>query len=60
MASPLAAKVALFQNAINSKDLAQPRTYSTGKRIGKAYTRHKFDQRLHTQPGDRELLTLQR
>ncbi len=41
------------------KDLAQPRTYATGKRVGKAYTRHKFDQRLHTQPGDRELLTRQ-
>src|SRR5262249_34351829 len=39
------------------KDLAQPKIYATGKRAGQAYTRHKFEQRLHTQPGDRELLT---
>jgi ATP-dependent helicase YprA (DUF1998 family) len=41
------------------KDLAQAKTYASGKRSGQAYTRHKFDQRLHTQPGDRELLTRQ-
>lgn len=32
-------------------------TYKTGDRAGKEYTKHNWDRRLHTSPGDRELLT---
>ncbi|MCB9759436.1 MAG: DEAD/DEAH box helicase [Alphaproteobacteria bacterium] len=31
--------------------------YQSGKKKGKEYTRHNWDRRLHTSPGDRELLT---
>jgi hypothetical protein len=45
--------------AFFGKDLAQAKAYVSGKRVGKTYTKHNFEQRLHTQPGDRELLTRQ-
>jgi hypothetical protein len=46
--------------AFFGKDLAERRVYSgTGKRAGKEWTKYNFRQRLHTQPGDRELLTRQ-
>ena len=35
------------------------REYQTGKRKGKTYTEHHWPRRLHTQLGDRELLTRQ-
>jgi hypothetical protein len=33
--------------------------YRSGKKAGKEYTEHHWPKRLHTQPGDRELLTRQ-
>lgn len=38
---------------------ARRRTYRSGKRTGQEYTDHNWDQRLHTGPEDRELLTRQ-
>lgn len=35
----------------------EQRTWRSGKREGDEYTRRHWDQRLHTQPADRELLT---
>jgi hypothetical protein len=32
-------------------------TYKSGAKIGQSYTRHNWERRLCTQPGDRELLT---
>jgi ATP-dependent helicase YprA (DUF1998 family) len=39
------------------RGIAEQKTFQSGKRAGKDYTRHRWDQRLVTQPGDRELLT---
>lgn len=41
------------------KDLEEEQTYQSGQRQGQTYTRYHWSQRLHTQPGDRELLTRQ-
>ncbi|MBC5785976.1 DEAD/DEAH box helicase [Ramlibacter sp. USB13] len=38
---------------------ARRRTYQSGKRAGQEYTDHNWERRLHTGPGDRELLTRQ-
>jgi ATP-dependent helicase YprA (DUF1998 family) len=35
----------------------ETRTYQKGKKAGKTFTKHHWDKRLFTQPGDRELLT---
>jgi hypothetical protein len=42
-----------------AKDLEEKATYRSGKKAGKSYTKYHWDKRLHTQPGDRELLTRQ-
>ena len=41
------------------KEEARRATYQSGKRAGQEYTRHNWDKRLHTSPGDRELITRQ-
>jgi hypothetical protein len=46
-------------NAFYAKHEAHQTTYQSGKNAGKEYTRHNWDRRLHTVPGDRELLTRQ-
>ena len=43
--------------AFFGKDEEEEHTYKSGKKAGKTYTKHKWDKRLVTQPGDRELLT---
>ncbi len=40
-----------------AKDRAEKATYQSGKKKGKAYTKHNFSARLFTGPDDRELLT---
>lgn len=45
--------------AFYAKELEEEAVYQTGKRAGKAYTKHHWKQRLQTQPGDRELLMRQ-
>jgi hypothetical protein len=35
----------------------EKKTYQTGKKAGQSFTRHNWEKRLFTQPGDRELLT---
>ncbi len=42
-----------------AKHLEEEGVYRTGKKTGKSYTKYHWDKRLHTQPGDRELLTRQ-
>lgn len=42
-----------------AKSLEEQKTYATGTKTGREYKRYHWDQRLHTQPGDRELLTRQ-
>ncbi len=39
-----------------AKDRAEARTYRSGRRSGKPRTKHNWNERLHTQEGDRELL----
>jgi ATP-dependent helicase YprA (DUF1998 family) len=41
------------------KSLEEECVYASGKKAGKAYKKHHWDERLHTQPGDRELFTRQ-
>lgn len=36
---------------------ARQRTWQSGRRQGQTHTRHHWERRLHTAPGDRELLT---
>lgn len=43
--------------AFYARSEAQRATYLSGKNAGKEYTRHNWDRRFHTHPGDRELLT---
>jgi len=45
--------------AFYAKHEEQRATYQSGKNAGKEYTRYNWDRRLHTVPGDRELLTRQ-
>ncbi|MHB1327920.1 MAG: DEAD/DEAH box helicase, partial [Gemmatimonadales bacterium] len=45
--------------AFNAQHEARRRTYQSGKRIGKEYTDHNWERRLHTGSDDRELLTRQ-
>lgn len=40
-----------------AKELEEEAVYKSGPKAGQAYTKHHWKQRLHTQPGDRELLT---
>ncbi len=35
----------------------EKKTYQSGKKAGQSFTRHNWEKRLFTQPGDRELLT---
>lgn len=42
-----------------AKHLEERKVYQSGERAGQEYTRYHWDKRLHTQPGDRELLTRQ-
>ena len=42
-----------------ARHLEEQGEYQTGKKKGKQYTKHHWPRRLHTQPGDRELLTRQ-
>lgn len=46
-------------HAFYAQNEARRRTYKSGKRAGQEYTDHNWDQRLHTGPEDRELLTRQ-
>jgi len=43
--------------AFFGKDEEEEHTYRSGKKAGKTYTKHNWQSRLVTQPGDRELLT---
>jgi ATP-dependent helicase YprA (DUF1998 family) len=43
--------------AFFAKDREETTTYQSGAKAGQTYTRHNWDKRLFTQPGDRELLT---
>lgn len=43
--------------AFYAKHEQQRAVYQSGKNVGKEYTRHNWDRRLHTADGDRELLT---
>ena len=43
--------------AFFGKHHERTRTYQTGRNAGKEYVQHNWDRRLHTSPGDRELLT---
>lgn len=45
--------------AFFAKDLEIKKIYQSGKKKGKSYTDHQWDQRLHTNKGDRELLMRQ-
>lgn len=45
--------------AFYGKQLEQKKRYRTGKKAGQEYTEHNWPQRLHTHPGDTELLTRQ-
>lgn len=42
-----------------AKHLEEQGTYKSGKRVGEHYRKYHWDKRLHTQPGDSELLTRQ-
>jgi ATP-dependent helicase YprA (DUF1998 family) len=42
-----------------SKELEEERIYQSGQRAGKSYTKHNWKRRLHTSPGDSELLMRQ-
>ncbi len=44
-------------HAFFAKHEEEQATYQSGKRQGKNYTKHHWGRRLHTSPGDRELLT---
>ncbi len=46
-------------HAFYAPEKATRRMYKTGKRAGQEYTDHNWEQRLHTGPDDRELLTRQ-
>ena len=43
--------------AFFAQNEARRAVYQTGQKQGKEYTKHNWDRRLHTSPGDRELLT---
>ncbi len=43
--------------AFYAKHEERKATYKSGDKVGKEYTKHHWDRRLHTSPGDRELLT---
>ncbi|MCA3775345.1 MAG: DUF1998 domain-containing protein, partial [Cutibacterium sp.] len=44
-------------SAFYGRDLAQTKTYVSGKKAGKQYVANNWDDRLITQPDDRELMT---
>ncbi len=44
-------------DAFLAKERAEKATYKSGKKKGKAYTKHNFTSRLFTGPDDREMLT---
>jgi ATP-dependent helicase YprA (DUF1998 family) len=44
-------------NGFYGDDSVQTKTYASGKRIGKQFISKNWKGRLHTQPGDRELMT---
>jgi Lhr-like helicase len=46
-------------NGFYARHLEEQKVYQLGKKRGETYTRYHWDSRLHTQPGDRELLTRQ-
>ena len=45
--------------AFYGKSLEEPAVYKSGKKAGQSYTKYHWKKRLHTHPGDRELLTRQ-
>lgn len=44
-------------DAFYGHELAQTKTYTSGKKVGKQYVANNWAGRLNTQPGDRELMT---
>lgn len=46
-------------DAFYGKNCEVIKNYRSGKNVGKEYTEYNWSKRLHTQPGDRELLTRQ-
>jgi Domain of unknown function (DUF1998)/Helicase conserved C-terminal domain len=46
-------------NGFYARHLEEQKVYQSGKKKGQPHTRYHWDRRLHTQPGDRELLTRQ-
>ena len=46
-------------NGFYARHFEEQKVYQSGKKKGQPHTRYHWDHRLHTQPGDRELLTRQ-